>query len=211
MPPRRRPRRGKEPSPEPDPSPSPEPEVEEQEEEEGDAEEAQDGSPAGAEADGAEGEIVSLQFDEPLTWRPGKPIPVSQLLPRLQRLFDELNDMDQDRVDKDSLTEVAHALAQRNLLQHKEPPIKAYVAVCLVEILRVCAPDAPFTEEQLKVSYLASGGFGGWPANGIVMTVDIYVYYILHYTRAKGPLPPLQQPAQACLGLPLRGQEYTAA
>lgn len=146
MAPRRRTRRAKEPSPEP--SPSPEPQAEEQElEENGD--EAQEEPVAGAEADG---ELATLQFDEPLTWRPGKPIPVSQLLPRLQRLFEELNDMDQDRADKDSLTEVAHALAQRNLLQHKEPPIKAYVAACLVEILRVCAPDAPFTEEQLKVS-----------------------------------------------------------
>lgn len=152
MAPRRRSRRGKEPTPEPEPSPSPEPQTEEQEQEE-DVEEEQEGSVAGDE--GAEGEIASLRFDEPLTWRPGKPIPVSQLLPRLQRLFEELNDMDQDRVDKDSLTDVAHALAQRNLLQHKEPPIKAYVAACLVEILRVCAPDAPFTEDQLKVSYLA--------------------------------------------------------
>lgn len=148
MAPRRRPRRGKDPSPEP--SPSPEPQVEEQEHEET-GDETENESTAGAEADGLEGELASLRFDEPLTWRPGKPIPVSQLLPRLQRLFEELNDMDQDRVDKDSLTEVAHALAQRNLLQHKEPPIKAYVAACLVEILRVCAPDAPFTEEQLKV------------------------------------------------------------
>lgn len=184
MPPRRRPRRGKEPTPEPEssPSPSPEPQIEEQEQEqEEDVDEVQNGSDAGAEA--AEGEIASLRFDEPLTWRPGKPIPVSQLLPRLQRLFEELNDMDQDRVDKDSLTEVAHALAQRNLLQHKEPPIKAYVAACLVEILRVCAPDAPFTEEQLKVSHCTRVRVCVSRVNGLAMAVDIHVYYFLHYTR----------------------------
>jgi len=156
MPPRRRNRRGKDPTPSPEPSP--EPQVEEQEMEEGsgdeEAQEEQGATAAQASAvddDGLEGELAKLRFDEPLTWRPGKPIPVSQLLPRLQRLFEELSDMEQDRVDKDSLADVANSLAQRNLLQHKEPPIKAYVASCLVEILRLCAPDAPFTEDQLKV------------------------------------------------------------
>ncbi|SPO02847.1 related to SPO76 protein [Cephalotrichum gorgonifer] len=155
MPPRRRTRRAKDPSPTPTPEPSPSPEVEEQENEENDGE-VQDGALGGdgaAEAEGLEGELSRLKFDEPLTWRPGKPIPVSQLLPRLQRLFEELSDIDQDRADKDSLMEVAHALAQRNLIQHKEPPIKAYVAACIVEILRVCAPDAPFTEDQLKAIF----------------------------------------------------------
>lgn len=193
MPPRRRTRRGKDPSPEPEPesSPlsSPEPQVEEQEPEE-ESDDAQDESVAGPAEEGAEGELSRLQFDEALTWRPGKPIPVSQLLPRLQRLFEELNDMDQDRVDKDSLTEVAHALAQRNLIQHKEPPIKAYVAACLVEILRVCAPDAPFTEDQLKVSVSWLQVTARGPANA--MAVDFHLYHFLRSPRAKGPLPPVQ-------------------
>ncbi|PKS09984.1 hypothetical protein jhhlp_004608 [Lomentospora prolificans] len=156
MPPRRRTRRGRDPTPSPEPSP--EPQVEEQELEEGSGDEAQEEladaaqAPAGGD-DALEGEMAKLRFDEPLTWRPGKPIPVSQLLPRLQRLFEELSDMEQDHVDKDSLAEVANSLAQRNLLQHKEPPIKAYVASCLVEILRLCAPDAPFTEDQLKAIF----------------------------------------------------------
>lgn len=157
MQPRRSARRGKDPSPASELSDlsSPEPLVEEQEHEhEEDGDDAQEEVTGGADADALEGELATLQFDEPLTWRPGRPIPVSQLLPRLQRLFEELSDMDQDRADKDSFTEVAHALAQRNLIQHKEPPIKAYVAACIVEILRVCAPDAPFTEDQLKVSHI---------------------------------------------------------
>ncbi|ORY59087.1 armadillo-type protein [Pseudomassariella vexata] len=97
-----------------------------------------------------EEELVSLQFDEPLSWRAGKPINTGELLRRLEKLSQELVDMDQDTVDKDSLTKVAKELASHNLLAHKEGGVKAYAASCLVDILKLCAPDAPFTPTQLK-------------------------------------------------------------
>ncbi|KAH9906383.1 armadillo-type protein [Xylariomycetidae sp. FL2044] len=97
-----------------------------------------------------EEELVSLQFKETLSWRAGKPIPTSELIRRLEKLSQELIDMDQETVDKDSLTGVAKDLASHNLLAHKDAGVKAYVASCLVDILKLCAPEAPFTPKQLK-------------------------------------------------------------
>ncbi|KAI1110730.1 armadillo-type protein [Nemania sp. NC0429] len=95
-------------------------------------------------------ELVALQFNEQLSWRAGKPIATGELLRRLEKLSKELADMDQETVDKDSLHGVAKDLAAHNLLAHKEAGVKAYVASCLVDILKLCAPEAPFTPKQLK-------------------------------------------------------------
>ncbi|KAI1457265.1 armadillo-type protein [Annulohypoxylon moriforme] len=97
-----------------------------------------------------EEELVTLQFDEPLSWRAGKPIATGELLRRLEKLSKELVDMDQETVDKDSLTHVAKELASPNLLAHREAGVKAFAAACLVDILKLCAPEAPFTPKQLK-------------------------------------------------------------
>ncbi|KAK0710932.1 armadillo-type protein [Lasiosphaeris hirsuta] len=95
-------------------------------------------------------ERVTLKFDEPLTWRPGKPIAIDQLLKRLDRLSKELAEMDQETVDTNSLTKVAKEVASHQLLNHKDKGVRAYTACCVVDILRLCAPDAPFTPSQLK-------------------------------------------------------------
>lgn len=96
-------------------------------------------------------ELVDLQFNETLTWRAGKPIATGELLRRLEKLSKELVDMEQDTVNKESLHGVSKQLASQNLLSHKEAGVKAYTASCLVDILKLCAPDAPFTPSQLKV------------------------------------------------------------
>ncbi|KAI3336840.1 armadillo-type protein [Xylariaceae sp. AK1471] len=97
-----------------------------------------------------EEELVALQFNETLSWRAGKPIATGELLRRLEKLSKELADMDQESADKESLHGVAKDLASHNLLAHKEAGVKAYAAACLVDILKLCAPEAPFTPKQLK-------------------------------------------------------------
>ena len=94
---------------------------------------------------------TTLQFNEPLTWRPGKPIPIDTLLKRLDKLTKELSEMDQETTDPSSLTKVAKEGASHQLLNHKDKGVRAYTACCVVDILRLCAPDAPFTPSQLKV------------------------------------------------------------
>ncbi|KAF1732147.1 Sister chromatid cohesion protein pds5 [Beauveria bassiana] len=99
-------------------------------------------------------EQQSLVFDEELSWRPAKPIPSATLLARLERLSKELAEFDQGAVNLDSLKTVASQLAHRNLLQHKDRGVKAYTACCLVDLLRLYVPDAPFTDEQLKMMFV---------------------------------------------------------
>ncbi|KAL2200920.1 hypothetical protein P885DRAFT_26537 [Corynascus similis CBS 632.67] len=108
---------------------------------------------AAAEAEEQEPEegMVRLQFKEPLTWRPGKAIPLDTLLKRLDQLTRELAEMDQETTDPSSLTKVAKEVASHQLLNHKDKGVRAYTACCVVDILRLCAPDAPFTPSQLKV------------------------------------------------------------
>lgn len=131
-------------------------EAEEQEQEEEvvqqpDSDEAEEDEPEETEQQGGgEGE-QSLKFNEELSWRPAKPIPTGTLIPRLERLSAELSDFDQGAVNLDSLKDVAEKLAHRHLLQHKDSGVKAYTACCLVDILRLYVPDAPFTSDQLKV------------------------------------------------------------
>lgn len=98
-----------------------------------------------------EEQMPGLQFNEPLSWRAGKPIAIGVLLRRLETLFKEMRGMEQDENERDSLTNVAKDLANPNLLAHKDKGVKAWTTCCLVEILRLCAPDAPFTAQQLKV------------------------------------------------------------
>ena len=109
-----------------------------------------------AESVAQEPQGVSLVFNEPLSWRAGKPIATGELLKRLDALSNELREMDQEEIDKDSLTKVAKELAGQNLLSHKDKGVKAFAACCLVDVLKLCAPDAPFTGSQLKVCF----GFG---------------------------------------------------
>jgi sister-chromatid-cohesion protein PDS5 len=95
--------------------------------------------------------MMRLQFNETLTWRPGKPIPIDTLLKRLDRLAKELADLDQENTDQSSLNKVAKEVASHQLLNHKDKGVRAYTACCVADILRLCAPDAPFTPSQLKV------------------------------------------------------------
>lgn len=97
-------------------------------------------------------QMPGLQFSEPLSWRAGKPIPVTDLLRRLQSLSQEMREMNQEENERESFTKVAKELVNPNLLSHKDKGIRAWTACCLVDILRLCAPDAPYTGQQLKVS-----------------------------------------------------------
>ncbi|GAA6036323.1 hypothetical protein JCM8097_001667 [Rhodosporidiobolus ruineniae] len=73
-----------------------------------------------------------------------------ELSKRLQALHALLRDYDQDQVDPSSLDDVAAELIHPSLLLHKDRGIKAYTACCLVDILRLYAPDAPYTPAQLQ-------------------------------------------------------------
>lgn len=107
---------------------------------------------AAAEAEPEGGALRKLQFNEPITWRVGRSaIPIAELLQRLQTLAQELRKLEQEEVDTGSLTKVSQELATPQLLAHKDKGVRAWVGCCVVDVLRLCAPDAPFTGNQLKV------------------------------------------------------------
>ncbi|KAM0559596.1 hypothetical protein ACHAPJ_004120 [Fusarium lateritium] len=131
-------------------------EVEEEEEEVVEQEEEQEQEPEEhdqASENDEEGEQRSLEFDEELSWRPAKPIPTGTLIKRLDKLSKELSELDQGATDLDSLKNVSKQLGHRNLLQHKDRGVKAYTACCLVDILRLYVPEAPFSDDQLKMMF----------------------------------------------------------
>lgn len=102
-----------------------------------------------------EPQLKVLQFDEPLSWRAGRAIATAELLRRLEKLAIELRDMEQGEVDKDSVTKVAKELVGQNLIGHKDKGVRAFTACCLADVLKICAPDAPFTATQLRVCLLS--------------------------------------------------------
>lgn len=109
-----------------------------------------------AEADQRHGENghTGLKFNESLSWRAGKPIPIHTLLERLEALATELRKFEQEEADPAWFTEIAQQLVAKNLLAHKDTGVKALTACCLVDVLKLCAPDAPFSRQQLNVSTL---------------------------------------------------------
>ena len=94
--------------------------------------------------------VQPLQFDEAITWKPGKAIPVAELLRRLKTLSEELKSIEQELADRESLSPKAQELANGMLLGHKDKGVRAYALLCIVEMFRLLAPDAPFKQGQLK-------------------------------------------------------------
>lgn len=91
-----------------------------------------------------------LQFDEPLTWKPGKSIAIPDLHRRLKELSQELATIDQEDAHRETLVPKAQELAHPQLLSHKDKGVKAYTMVCIVEMFRLLAPNAPYKSTQLK-------------------------------------------------------------
>ena len=88
-----------------------------------------------------------LAFSEKLV---GKGHTTDTLLKKLKSLHTQLADLDQDLVDVNSLSGVRKELIHTSILLHKDRGVKAYAACCLADILRLYAPDAPYTQTELR-------------------------------------------------------------
>lgn len=122
-------------------------EVNEDMEEQADEDEGEDEEPAHT----TRGGVARLRFKQTLNWRAGKPIAVADLLRRLETLARELQGYEQDEVATESLQTTAKELASPQLLGHKDKGVKALAASCVVDVFRLCAPNAPYTQQQMKV------------------------------------------------------------
>jgi len=94
--------------------------------------------------------IPNLEFNEALSWRAGRAIPVADLLTRLQKLSTELRNAEQGSVDVKDIAKLAHDLVNPNLLGHKDKGIRAWTVSCVVDILNLTAPNAPYSNPQLR-------------------------------------------------------------
>jgi len=90
---------------------------------------------------------VRLAFNEKLV---GKGLATDALLKKLKVLHKELAGLDQELVDVNSLSSVRTQLVNTSILLHKDRGVKAYAACCLADILRLYAPDAPYTHNELR-------------------------------------------------------------
>ncbi|KAF8582552.1 ARM repeat-containing protein [Ramaria rubella] len=90
-----------------------------------------------------------LQFKDKLLGKSAA-LSTDALLKKLQTLHQELAETDQDRIDTKSLSTVRKELIQVQILLHKDKGVKAYAACCLADILRLYAPDAPYTNDELR-------------------------------------------------------------
>ncbi|KIW02399.1 uncharacterized protein PV09_06219 [Verruconis gallopava] len=128
------------------------PRIEEQDEAVEDQEEAREDEDELEEVTGTGhgGNVETLKFNQTLNWRAGRPIAVSELLRRLETLARELQSYEQDEVAPESLQTAAKELASPQLLQHKDKGVKALTAACIVDVFRLCAPNAPYTQQQMK-------------------------------------------------------------
>jgi len=79
----------------------------------------------------------------------------AELIKKLTTLSEQLIDANQDNtaIKKQLEAKYAAELIDKTLIHHKDKGVKSFVAVCIVEALRICAPDAPFSATQLKVHH----------------------------------------------------------
>ncbi|KAH9985602.1 armadillo-type protein [Russula vinacea] len=96
---------------------------------------------------GGQASPQKLKFHDKLV---GKGLSTDALLKKLKNLHTQLADLDQDRVDTATLATVRKELIHNTILLHKDRGVKAYAACCLADILRLFAPDAPYTHNELR-------------------------------------------------------------
>ncbi|OSD08806.1 hypothetical protein PYCCODRAFT_1380708 [Trametes coccinea BRFM310] len=90
---------------------------------------------------------AKLRFKEKLV---GKGLNTDALLKKLKALHQELAELDQENVDVASLHPIRKELINSSILLHKDRGVKAYAACCLADLLRLYAPDAPYTQNELR-------------------------------------------------------------
>lgn len=88
-----------------------------------------------------------LKFNDKLV---GKGLTTDALLKKLKALHMELAGLDQDEADRSSLTHPCKELISTSILLHKDKGVKAVAACCLADLLRLFAPDAPYTVSELR-------------------------------------------------------------
>ncbi|RHZ63282.1 hypothetical protein Glove_330g114 [Diversispora epigaea] len=99
---------------------------------------------------GSGSRVGRLQFKQRLLSPSAKQISTPELLKRLKSLFGEISRTEQEEIEVESLRSVTRDLIHSSLIKHKDRGVKAYVACCVSDLLRLYAPDAPYTDYELR-------------------------------------------------------------
>lgn len=59
-------------------------------------------------------------------------------------------------MDRTQLINLAEQLASPSLIKHKDKAVRVLVACSIANILRLFAPDAPYSMEQFEVPFILS-------------------------------------------------------
>ncbi|KAJ1902487.1 Sister chromatid cohesion protein pds5, partial [Coemansia sp. IMI 209127] len=81
-----------------------------------------------------------------------KTVAIGELYKEL-KLSKELNSLEQETVDTQTLDTVTRQLLAPALLKHKEPGVVSYVSCCIADILRLYAPEAPYSDSEIKTIF----------------------------------------------------------
>ncbi|KAI9137158.1 armadillo-type protein [Paraphysoderma sedebokerense] len=73
-----------------------------------------------------------------------------ELIKRLKKVHQELSHLEQDNTDTSSLDKITRELVSHSLITHRDKGVKALTACCLADLLRLYAPDAPFSDNETK-------------------------------------------------------------
>lgn len=97
--------------------------------------------------------VYELQFNKPLVPTLKEPIPTKELISRLQSLADELSGVDQENVNIGPLNVIKDQLVNPKVLKHQNPGVQAFACCAIADLLRIFAPDAPFTSVDLTTIF----------------------------------------------------------
>ncbi|XP_044977567.1 sister chromatid cohesion protein PDS5 homolog A-B isoform X2 [Hordeum vulgare subsp. vulgare] len=95
---------------------------------------------------GSPGQVVSEVGKRLAQPRLGK----DALVKLLKQAESALSELSQSSSLHDALSPLSKSLVQTTLLSHKDKDVRLLVAVCFIEVMRILAPDPPFTDEIFK-------------------------------------------------------------
>lgn len=128
--------------------------------------------------------LLKLRFNKSILSTLENTISTNELLNRLGNLHEELATLVQDQVDLNSLDRYRTDLVNHKLLRHKDLGVRAFTACCLSDILRLYAPDAPYTDVQLTDIFklvLSQFELLGDPDNGYYIQQNYLITKLLEF------------------------------
>ncbi|KAG1562450.1 hypothetical protein G6F49_000907 [Rhizopus delemar] len=93
-------------------------------------------------------ELKKLDFPHSLVKRGG--LKAQDLLVLLKELHQKLKELEQGAVEQESLLNVAKELTNAQILKNSNKTVTAIAACCLADILRLYAPEAPYSNVELR-------------------------------------------------------------